>query len=40
MFGGVGRGWRGNDEANVVVVVVKAAVGDEPPARENKQMVI
>lgn len=41
VFGGVGRGCRGNDDANVVVVVVvKAAVGDEPPARtyDNKKI--
>lgn len=35
VLGGVGRGCRGNDEANVVVVLVKAAVGDEPPVRES-----
>ena len=36
VFGGVGRGCRGNDDANVVVV--KAPVGDELPAYENKAM--
>ena len=34
VFGGVGRGCRGSDDANVVVV--KAPVGDELPAHENK----
>lgn len=36
VFGGVGLGWRGGDEANVDVTVL---VGDEPPEKKYNQIL-